>query len=395
MSNERINSVLYLSTHQSGGGAAVACNNLYVAMSENVPVSDLVSLQLDHSIQHKLVYFSNIVIDRIVRKFLFQSNPIFHSSGLCGVLDANTILREGYDIIHGHWVSNGLIGLDQLSRLTDFLVLTMHDSWFASGFEHHPNGIEFSNTRFDKYLFRKKKDIVSSCAGVVFPSAWQMEIFQSRIDKMPMSRVIPNIVNVVQEDQYSSSLDSDNLHTNKHFVIGVCCQRAFENPAKGSDRLKGLLKYLNEKYKDGSVALYIAGKGSRNIDYIRSIFPRIFIKELGVLPNSDIYKFYKSIDLFLNLSTIENLSTTLIESLGYSTPSVALNVGGNAEIVVDNETGVLVNDSASLNDTVVDLIENRSKLLVFGKNSYDRYLSIFSPEAVVAAHLDFYRNTIN
>jgi glycosyltransferase involved in cell wall biosynthesis len=57
---------------------------------------------------------------------------------------------------------------------------------------------------------------------------------------------------------------------------------------------------------------------------------------------SDVAELLPLFDLFVLSSTEEGISLTLIEAMAAGLPIVATRVGGNPEVVVDGETGVLV-----------------------------------------------------
>ena len=47
-------------------------------------------------------------------------------------------------------------------------------------------------------------------------------------------------------------------------------------------------------------------------------------------------------DVYVNCSTYEGVSLTILEAMAATLPVVATRVGGNPEVVVDQETGLLV-----------------------------------------------------
>jgi glycosyltransferase involved in cell wall biosynthesis len=47
-------------------------------------------------------------------------------------------------------------------------------------------------------------------------------------------------------------------------------------------------------------------------------------------------------DVYLNTSTYEGVSLTILEAMAASLPVIATPVGGNPEVIIDQETGLLV-----------------------------------------------------
>jgi glycosyltransferase involved in cell wall biosynthesis len=383
-------SVTILSTHKSGGGAAVAASNLCDALMQSQVQADLLFLDICNSRTDWLYFYSNILMDRAIRSLFFRSNRIFHSTGLFGALGSHAINLRNSDLVHAHWTSNGLIGLRQLAKIKAKLVLTAHDSWLSCGFEHHPCEDVYSDSFLDRYLFALKKVLIANCSGIIFPSKWQQRLFIERFGRLPRNTVIPNIVNPPKVTSLSKKVQTVQ---NAPFVIGVCCQRALENPAKGSEVLLELLNSLNTIFSKGELTLLLAGKKSSNYEAVRVMVPNLQIIEIGAVDHDEIGAFYSQLDLFLNFSEIENLSTTLIESAAHSVPSVAFDVGGNAEIVVNMQTGLLLPaQSPNLCSSVVELINNHERLSRMKSNSYSLYLEKFSPQSVLQQHMEFYNS---
>jgi glycosyltransferase involved in cell wall biosynthesis len=61
---------------------------------------------------------------------------------------------------------------------------------------------------------------------------------------------------------------------------------------------------------------------------------------------SDVRALMAAFDAYVNTSTYEGVSLTILEAMATSLPVVAVPVGGNPEVVIDHETGVLVPPSA-------------------------------------------------
>lgn len=61
---------------------------------------------------------------------------------------------------------------------------------------------------------------------------------------------------------------------------------------------------------------------------------------------SDVRALMAAFDVYLNTSTYEGVSLTILEAMASSLPVVATPVGGNPEVVIDQETGLLVPGNA-------------------------------------------------
>jgi glycosyltransferase involved in cell wall biosynthesis len=99
-----------------------------------------------------------------------------------------------------------------------------------------------------------------------------------------------------------------------------------------------------------------------------------------------------SADVCLLVSETEGLSNSIIEYMAAARPVVCTNVGGNAELVVEGETGHLatVGDIEQLAASIVQLLHNRQQAQAFGKEGQRRALELFSPATMVAQHMELY-----
>lgn len=64
----------------------------------------------------------------------------------------------------------------------------------------------------------------------------------------------------------------------------------------------------------------------------------------GYMPNASVHRYYEehSCDLFANVSSMEGLPVSIMESISYGIPAIATNVGGTEEMVIDGLTGKLL-----------------------------------------------------
>lgn len=78
---------------------------------------------------------------------------------------------------------------------------------------------------------------------------------------------------------------------------------------------------------------------------------------MGKLSNERVQEFYSnnSIDLFINVSSLEGLPVSIMEAMSYSIPCMATNVGGTKEIV-NNNNGILLDADISPTELSAELV---------------------------------------
>lgn len=83
----------------------------------------------------------------------------------------------------------------------------------------------------------------------------------------------------------------------------------------------------------------------------------------------DVPRILAATDISVNASLLEGLPGTVRESSAMAKPVVATNVGGNPEVVIHGQTGLLVppQDAVALAEAVLSLLENPSKAGALGQ----------------------------
>jgi glycosyltransferase involved in cell wall biosynthesis len=99
---------------------------------------------------------------------------------------------------------------------------------------------------------------------------------------------------------------------------------------------------------------------------------------------SDVRAVMAGFDAYVNCSTYEGVSLTILEAMASALPVVASAVGGNPEVVIDQETGLLVRPSAQAMSTALGgLIENPGRRQTMGDAARWRVKRHFSIERMV------------
>jgi len=96
-------------------------------------------------------------------------------------------------------------------------------------------------------------------------------------------------------------------------------------------------------------------------------------------------------DVYVNTSTYEGVSLTILEAMASSLPVVATPAGGNPEVVIDNETGRLVSGTArAMAAALVDLAGHPMRRHTMGDAGRWRVKRHFSLERMVEQYAAAY-----
>jgi glycosyltransferase involved in cell wall biosynthesis len=139
---------------------------------------------------------------------------------------------------------------------------------------------------------------------------------------------------------------------------------------------------------------YIIGDGEEKENLVAKINSHIYkdnIKYLGKV--NDASKYLQNFDIFLLSSITEALGYVLIEAGFAKLATVATNVGGIPEIIINNENGYLIDnfDATVFAEKIKLLIENTEKRKELGANLYKKVSTNFTKEKMINETYDFTR----
>jgi len=101
---------------------------------------------------------------------------------------------------------------------------------------------------------------------------------------------------------------------------------------------------------------------------------------------TDAAEWLQSLDVSVLSSVKEGLSNTVLESMAAGRPMVVTDVGGNAEVLVDGETGFIVppRDPAAFGEALARLASSPDMMARFGRAGRKRVHTMFSVSRMVA-----------
>jgi glycosyltransferase involved in cell wall biosynthesis len=143
---------------------------------------------------------------------------------------------------------------------------------------------------------------------------------------------------------------------------------------------------------DGSARLAIAGEGPLQPELAAraAAAPEGTVELLG--RRDDVATLLTACDVYTLPSHREGLSLSLVEAHAMARPSVAFDVGGNAEVIVDGETGRLVPypDMGACLGAILELLGDERQAARLGATARERFLARFTHDRMVAAYVALY-----
>ena len=137
---------------------------------------------------------------------------------------------------------------------------------------------------------------------------------------------------------------------------------------KGVNSLIELAKILPKE-----IHLIIVGSGPFE-NKIKNIAEKYSnIKFLGYLPKNKVIPLLRGSLALIQPSLAEGISTTVLEAMACQIPIIGTNVGGNKELIINNENGFLIspNSIEELNEKIILLSNNVDLVEKFGNKSLE------------------------
>ncbi|WP_052880197.1 glycosyltransferase [Vibrio coralliirubri] len=170
--------------------------------------------------------------------------------------------------------------------------------------------------------------------------------------------------------------------------LGRLCQD------KGLDELLIVFKELSSKFDDIYLLLVGPNEGQYTVDYFASLDePRL--RYIG--PTDSPASYMSTADLFLLPSHREGFGSVVLEAAACKLPTVASNIYGLSDAVVDGRSGLLheVQNVKDMEEKIAMLIENKEYLSKLSDYAFNRVKVDFDSEYLSSCLVSFYKNDLS
>lgn len=260
------------------------------------------------------------------------------------------------DIIHLHWINNGLMSPAQMARLGVPLVWSLHDMWPLTGGCHYTGGCNrYQDTcgrcpvlgsevdhDLSKRLLEKKCRHLSRVPRmtVVGLSQWLATCAQE--SRTFAGRAVVHIPNPLDVDRFCPQDQREarrawGLPMEKPLIL-FGAVNSMADSRKGFDLLQAALAHL-ARDPDFDAELVVFGATAPNPSAAPLPLPAHYVG--NITEESRLISLYAAADVMLVPSRQENLANTLAEALACGTPAVGFRIGGNADLITHLSNGYL------------------------------------------------------
>jgi len=141
------------------------------------------------------------------------------------------------------------------------------------------------------------------------------------------------------------------------------------------------------KKRDDVIFLIVGYKETEYFNIVFNLIKKLGLEEYFVFTGdrTDISQLLAVIDIYILSSVSEGFSNAVLEAMAAGKPVIASNIGGNAEAVIQNQTGLLVppRNTEAIVKGILRLLENTSLRQFMGKEGYVRVAKGFTLEKMI------------
>ena len=294
--------------------------------------------------------------------------PIKKLKNLSFMLSAllKTKFGGNYDIIHAHHPTAALAFKGSSAKK----VVTFHGVF--------SNQIEMLHGKTANSLSIKYELNALKWADAI--TTGSKDAFDYYLNQGYPSHYIPNAIEID-----SLPLDINQKYDKQIIFVGRLSKE------KGIKSLIRLSKILPE-----NIHLVIVGSGplENEIKKIAKIHSNVDF--LGYLPKNKVIPLIRGSFALIQPSLAEGISSTILEAMACKIPIIASNIGGNKELIINNENGFLVNPESidQLNKKIIILSENKTLVKNFGQRSSE-LIKNFEWSSIGQKYLELYESLLS
>lgn len=304
------------------------------------------------------------------------------------VIALTKLLRAGgYDLAHAHGFKASLVTRAAAAFTATPVVVTVHNHVLYR--EETSRLVKWGHTRAERYF------AVRPSAYIAVSESLERELVSAY--HVPATRV-STVHNGVAPAAFMTPVNRADARRSLGIpqgarVLGTACRFA---PQKGLDVLLDALPEIRQGVPD--VLLVLGGAGPLADELKQRAADRGVAQHVlwpGMI--ADMPRFLAALDVYVSSSRSEGLPLALVETAAAGVPTVATAVGGTPEIVVNNETGLLVEaeNPHALAEACADLLLDSERAAALARRARDRALDEFAPEAMVERTMRVYERVVS
>ena len=196
------------------------------------------------------------------------------------------------------------------------------------------------------------------------------------VDKNKARQILVRQFNLQPDDKIVVHVGNFSPEKNHRFLLDV-----FEKIKSKNPKIKLILVGKGVLFKD--IEAKIKDKNLQD-----TVFMTGFRKDI---PN-----ILAGADLFVLSSLVEGVPGVILEAGAQKVPSIAIDVGGVSEVLIDGKTGILLPDFdiEKFEQAVLNILQNDTLRLQMGENAYNLVKNNFNNEQTGKRFIELYQNLL-
>ncbi len=296
---------------------------------------------------------------------------------------AEVAKREKLDLLHVHYaVPHAVCAVLAKQMLNDEMkiVTTLH------GTDITVLGYDPSLSEMIKFGI-EKSDVVTSVSHQL--KADTLELLNINKDIIPVHNFVDERV-YYRRSNNAELRQTYGIEENEKVIVHISNFRKVK-------RLEDVIKSFALIRKELSSKLLLIGNGpelTTACELVRELDIEEDVLFLGKQEN--VGELFSICDLKLLLSEKESFGLVLLEAMACGVPVIGTNIGGIPEVIVDGETGYMVElgDPESVAQKALALLQDEEKLLTFRENSVRHVKENFLSDKIVSIYEDIYYSLV-
>jgi len=361
---------------------------------------------------HRLTWPHFIPLDYRLGRFVCPVRQRYCGLTWLPGLAARFIAQLQPDVVHLHWVSRGILSIEQIGQIAAPVVWTLHDMWPLSPGYAYRNEAGASLPGIDPFLpllpgepfhqlgafiWRRK---LRSWRGlrmvVAAPSHWmaeearRSEVFRGReVREIPYS-VPHTIFRPADRGEMRSSL---GLPRDRPLLLFGADGGAYR---KGIDLLFAALRSFRDAQPPEAALPLLVKFGSGGEEFFRD--SPLEIHDCGSVSDPQkVAALFAGCDAFCCPSREDNLPNTVLESLACGTPVVGFRIGGLHDLIDDGVNGFLAApfDTADLGQRIGRALSAQRATGELGRVARTRIEEQHTPAATSLRYREVYDRLVS
>ncbi|WP_305966985.1 glycosyltransferase [Marinobacter salsuginis] len=291
-------------------------------------------------------------------------------------------IQEGkFDVVHCHQYTPFVYGRIAALGTAARVVLTEHGRF-------HPDRFRFKAAAVN-WLLAMITPAVVAISSATRDALARFEFFPSRRIKV----IYNGIEGLVHDVETSNEVRTELGIPEGSFLWGTVSR--LDSVKNQSMMIRAFLRFV-ERYPDSYLLIVGDGPERKSLGdqaAMSGVADRIIFT--GYIEHPA--RYMGAMNGFLLSSFTEGTSMTLLEAMSLGVPSVVTRVGGNPEIVIDGETGLLAenDDEIGFADAMATIYSDHELRERLSKNSQDRFQERFTVSRMTEQYETLYLNILD